>query len=109
MDARGVVPLGAPDATWRETMVHLLSSERPFAAAPTSGLMAALAGWLRKTRTARRQRIALSTLLEYDGHQLDDIGIDRQDLFDAMTHPSQRAGAILNQRRARRARLWLDP
>ena len=88
-------------------MAFLLSSERPaMAAAPTSPVTA-LFGWIAKVRAARAQRRALQDLLEFDSALLDDIGINRQDLFDAMH--SQRAGQTLAQRRAAASRNWLNP
>lgn len=88
-------------------MAFLLSSERPaMAAAPTSPVTAFF-GWFAKARAARAQRRALEDLLEFDSALLDDIGINRQDLFDAMQ--SQRAGQTLSQRRAAAARNWLNP
>jgi len=78
------------------------------AAAHTSPLRA-LAAWFVKARNRRAQRVALETLLEYDQDRLDDIGINRQDLFQALDAPSQRPGLKLAQKRAESARLWLDP
>ena len=90
-------------------MVHLLSSERPTtAAAPTSPLRA-LANWFAKARVRREQRVALESLLEYEVHLLDDLGINRRDLFEAMESPTRRPGYRLAQRRAESSRNWLNP
>ena len=91
-------------------MAHLLSGERPeLAAASTTHPLKALVNWFAKARNARARRIALTSLLDYDQARLDDLGINRQDLFDALESPSQRAGLRLAQRRAQSARYWLDP
>jgi uncharacterized protein YjiS (DUF1127 family) len=89
-------------------MAHLLSGERPaLAAAPTS-LFRSLANLFAKARQARARRLALETLLEFDTARLDDLGINRGDLFEAMESPSSRPGHRLAQRRAESARHWLD-
>jgi uncharacterized protein YjiS (DUF1127 family) len=89
-------------------MAHLLSGERPaLAAAPTS-LWQTLANHFAKARQARARRLALETLLEFDTARLDDLGINRSDLFEAMESPSSRPGLRLTQRRAESARHWLD-
>ena len=88
-------------------MAYLLSSERPAMAAAPTNPVTSFFGWLAKVRTARAQRRALETLLDFDSALLDDIGINRQDLFDAMQTP--RSGQTLSQRRATAARNWLNP
>ncbi|WP_374621004.1 hypothetical protein [Devosia sp.] len=90
-------------------MVHLLASERPTMAAAPSTLWSAVAKFFARLRARRAMRVAYQSLLEYDPARLDDLGIDRQDLFEALDSPSQRPGLRLNQRRAESARLWLDP
>jgi uncharacterized protein YjiS (DUF1127 family) len=90
-------------------MVHLLSSERPSMAAASSTPFAALVSWFAKARAQRVQRIALASLLEYDVDRLADLGINRQDLFEALDSPSQRPGLKLAQRRAESSRNWLNP
>lgn len=87
-------------------MAYLLSSERPTMAAAQSPTFP-LFGWFAKLRAARAQRRALENLLDFDSALLDDIGINRQDLFDAMQSP--RSGQTLAQRRANAARHWLNP
>jgi uncharacterized protein YjiS (DUF1127 family) len=88
-------------------MAYLLSSERPTMAAAQSNPFTTFFGWLAKVRAARAQRRALENLLDFDSALLDDIGINRQDLFDAMQSP--RSGQTLAQRRATAARNWLNP
>ena len=83
-------------------MALVLSGERPSAAAATTPIRAVLA-WFAKAHAERAQRQALETLLNLDGYRLDDLGINRGDLFDAM-HASQRPTRLLSERRASRAR-----
>jgi uncharacterized protein YjiS (DUF1127 family) len=87
-------------------MAYLLSSERPAVAAAQSNPIRSLFAWIAKANAARARRRALVSLLEFDDAMLDDIGIRRSDLFDAMHSP--RAGQTLAQRRAAAARHWLD-
>lgn len=90
-------------------MVHLLSSERPSLAAASTSPLRAFANWFAKARARRVQRIALQSLLDYDVQRLEDLGINRQDLFEALDSPSQRPGYKLSQRRAESSRNWLNP
>jgi uncharacterized protein YjiS (DUF1127 family) len=90
-------------------MVHLLSSERPSTAAASLSPLRAFANWIAKAQARRARRIALESLLDYDIHRLEDLGINRQDLFEALDSPSQRPGYKLTQRRAESARNWLNP
>jgi uncharacterized protein YjiS (DUF1127 family) len=85
-------------------MAYSLSSERPAVAAVTLNPFRAVARWVAKARAARAQRIALGTLLEFDAHRLDDLGINRSDLFQALQHPL--ASADLEVRRAEKSRAW---
>jgi uncharacterized protein YjiS (DUF1127 family) len=84
-------------------MAYLLSSERPAAVAFSSTILAGFLGWLGKLRTQRAQKVALSTLLDYDEHRLDDLGLSRQDVVEAILHPRIPAGNTLAARRAARA------
>ncbi len=90
-------------------MVHLLSSERSTMAAASSNPFVALVNWFAKARVRRAQRIALESLLDYDSARLEDLGINRQDLFEALHSPSQRSGLRLAQKRAESSRNWLNP
>ena len=90
-------------------MVHLLSSERPQLAAASSNWLRALANWFAKAQANRARRIAYQQLLEYDQQRLDDLGINRQDLFDVLDSPSQRVGFKLSQKRAENSRIWFEP
>lgn len=90
-------------------MVHLLSSERPSMAAASSNPLIYLVNWFAKSRANRAQRVALESLLDYDSARLEDLGINRQDLFEALDTPSQRPGLRLAQKRAESSRNWLNP
>ena len=90
-------------------MVHLLTSERPSMAAASSNPLISLVNCFIKGRAYRAQRIALESLLDYDSARLEDLGINRQDLFDALESPSQRPGLRLTQKRAESSRNWLNP
>lgn len=87
-------------------MAFLLSGERPAVAAVMLSPLRAFGRWLSKARAARAQRVALGTLLEFDTHRLDDLGINRGDLFEAMQHSSAVAGRELTVRRAEKSRAW---
>ncbi len=87
-------------------MAYLLSSERPAVAAAQSNSIRTFLAWIAKVNAARARRRALVHLLEFDDAMLDDIGIRRSDLFDAMHSPY--AGQTLSQRRAAAARHWLN-
>ena len=88
-------------------MAFLLASEQPAAAAVTISPVRALFRWVSKVRAARAQRVALTSLLEFDTTRLDDLGINRQDLFDAIHNPSRHPGATLSERRATKSSAWL--
>ena len=90
-------------------MVHLLSSERPSMAAASSNPLIALVNWFAKARVNRARRLALESLLDYDNARLEDLGINRHDLFEALNSPSQRPGLRLSQKRAESSRNWLNP
>ena len=83
-------------------MALVLSGERPRAAARFNPFTLVWT-WFAKARAERAQRIALESLLQLDAHRLDDLGINRGDLFDAM-HASHRATRMLAERRESRAR-----
>ena len=90
-------------------MVHLLSSERPSMAAASSNPLSVLANWFAKARAARARRVAFESLLDYDTARLEDLGINRQDLFEALDSPSRRPGYNLSQKRSESSRNWLNP
>ena len=82
-------------------MALVLSGERPSAAAASLNPVRVVAAWAAKTRAAWAQRQALQDLLDLDAHRLDDLGINRGDLFDAM-QAQQRPTQVLAERRSRR-------
>lgn len=89
-------------------MALVLSGERPLAAATSLNPVRFVAVLFTKVRAERAQRIALSSLLELDPHRLEDLGINRGDLFDAM-RAEQRPTRLLAERRAGRLDDHLNP
>lgn len=89
-------------------MAFLLSSERPGVAAVTPGFFQAFLAWVAEQRANRAQRIALSNLLDFDAALLADLGIDRQDVIEALQRPQADAGKQLADRRAESSRNWLS-
>lgn len=90
-------------------MAFLLSSERPAVAAITFNPFKGVMRWLAKARAERAQRVALANLLEFDAALLDDLGINRHDVVEAMQNPPPKSGETLAARRAYNARNWLNP
>ncbi|HWA19108.1 MAG TPA: DUF1127 domain-containing protein [Devosia sp.] len=90
-------------------MALLLSSERPATAAVTLNPFRMVATWFGKAQAARAQRAALNNLLSLDADRLDDLGINRGDLFTAMRAEPRRSGRVLNDARARSSSDWLNP
>jgi uncharacterized protein YjiS (DUF1127 family) len=86
-------------------MAFSLFGERPVAVAwsfnPVSGLLRVFA----KVRAARARRSDLVDLLELDEFRLYDLGINRQDVMEALQNPRESAGDALASRRASAARL----
>ena len=90
-------------------MALLLSGERPSAAAVSLNPFRIAVAFAGKVRAAGARRQALNNLLSMDTHRLDDLGINRTDLFDAMAVEPTRSARILADRRARNASHWLNP
>lgn len=90
-------------------MALLLSSERPSAAAVTLNPFRYAVAFVGKMRAANARRQALHSLLSFDAHRLDDLGINRTDLFYAMSVEPSRTGRVLSERRAAKASHWLNP
>jgi hypothetical protein len=64
-----------------------------------------IAGFAREYRVRRAQRIALVTLMDMDASRLDDLGLNVQDVVDALhTQPVQTK--VLETRREARAATW---
>ena len=83
-------------------MAYLLTGERPDAVAFSSPFLAGIAGWLGKVRNQRARKVALSDLLEYEDYRLEDLGLSRHDILEAIRHPAP-ASPTLTARRAARA------
>jgi uncharacterized protein YjiS (DUF1127 family) len=94
---------------WRLNMALLLTGERPATAAVTLNPFRLVAAWYGKARAARTQRLALHNRLSLDAHRLDDLGINRGDLFAAMHAEPRRGARLLNEARSRRSSDWLNP
>ena len=90
-------------------MALLLSGERPSAAAVTLNPFRIAITFAGKFRAANARRQALNNLLAMDPHRLDDLGINRSDLFDAMAAEPSRSTRVLDARRAQNASHWLNP
>ena len=90
-------------------MALLLSGERPSAAAVTLNPFRYAVAFVGKVRAASARRQALHNLLALNDGRLDDLGINRSDLFDAMAVEPARAGRVLADRRAAKASNWLNP
>lgn len=87
-------------------MAFLLAGERPAVAAVASRPIPGFFRWLAEARAERAQRLALAKLLEFDAVLLDDLGINRHDVIEAMHNPLRKAAEQLSQRRACNARNW---
>ena len=90
-------------------MALLLSGERPSAAAVSLNPFRYAVAFVGKVRAATSRRRALNNLLSFNDGQLDDLGINRSDLFDAMAIEPSRAGTFLDDRRAAKASHWRNP
>jgi hypothetical protein len=64
-----------------------------------------IATFAREHRARRAQRIALVTLMDMDAARLDDLGLNAQDVAEALSAPAP-AARVLDARRAERARTW---
>ena len=90
-------------------MALMLSGERPSAAAVTLNPFRYAVAFVGKVRAATARRQAFHDLLSFNDGRLDDLGINRSDLFDAMVVEPARAARVLNDRRAAKASHWLNP
>ncbi|MDB5561093.1 MAG: hypothetical protein JWN11_511 [Hyphomicrobiales bacterium] len=87
-------------------MAFACIGERPEAIARPVGPVASFTRWLRKLHTAHQRRANLVNLLAMDVDQLDDLGISRGDIRDALHDSSRKPGEALSARRAQRALAW---
>ncbi|WDR02504.1 hypothetical protein PSQ19_18230 [Devosia algicola] len=83
-------------------MTISLSGERSVAVAHSSGFAAAVRRYFANIRANNRRVKALRTLLEYDESRLDDLGICRQDIHEALARRSV-SGHFLAFKRSERA------
>jgi uncharacterized protein YjiS (DUF1127 family) len=86
-------------------MALSLHSERSVAAATPANPFAVFTRWLAKAQAARTRRVALAALLELDHSRLNDLGISREDVVQAIRNNGSPAGLTLNAARANNARL----
>ena len=61
-------------------------------------LLETLTAWVAKMRAQRAQREALAYLLELDAYRLDDLGINRADLFAAMAERVEPTRIVASRR-----------
>ena len=64
-----------------------------------------IANFAREYRVRRAQRVALVSLMDMDASRLDDLGLNAQDVVEALSAPAP-ATRVLDARRAERARTW---
>jgi uncharacterized protein YjiS (DUF1127 family) len=79
----------------------VLALDRGRAGARSYHLLETFAAWVAKMRAEHAQRQALAYLLELEAYRLDDLGINRADLFAAM-QSGQRSTRVIAQRVRRR-------
>lgn len=85
-------------------MALSLFGERSVVAATPVRPLALVAKWIINARMAQTRRTALRALLDLEPSRLDDLGISRQDIADALEHAPRQAGLKLNAARAINAR-----
>lgn len=85
-------------------MALLLSEERSTAVTISFSPLKAIVNWLNNAAKTRRKDAAMRTLLQMDAHRLADLGLNRQDVVDALN-----GGKSLFNRRADRARAANKP
>jgi uncharacterized protein YjiS (DUF1127 family) len=93
-------------------MAYLLSGERSSTALAPARLRPLV--WLSiplqrfmAARRRREQRIALATLLELEDTRLEDLGITRFDVIEAVRDHVRQGDGALAKRRAHNAQAWL--
>lgn len=86
-------------------MALSLAGERSISAATPLSPLRAVFAWFAAARRNRARRNALQGLLELDSARLNDLGINRSDIHDAMAASQARASVkILDDARALSAR-----
>ncbi|MDR3476004.1 MAG: hypothetical protein P4M09_30535 [Devosia sp.] len=81
-------------------MAYSLFGERPVIAAWPLAVFGVLARLVARKLKARRNRIALTALLEFDEHRLWDLGISRADLGKALRSDAFDIEAVRDRRRS---------
>lgn len=84
-------------------MVLSLESGRPLAASARLNLFALVLDWAATAKAARKRRRTLKVLLTMDDARLNDIGLERQDLYKAMRTMRDGLRPELEASRARHA------
>lgn len=82
-------------------MAFSLYGEPARAPAVLAPFLKAVLGWIQRSRARRARRAALRQLLEFEPSMLDDIGLDRATVLDALCRPDEQAGGMLEARRVR--------
>jgi uncharacterized protein YjiS (DUF1127 family) len=82
----------------------MTATARATAASIISNAFDAIVREVRTARSRRAQRLALVALMDMDASQLDDLGLNLQDVAEALQSPP--AAPVLNARRAQRAATW---
>ena len=90
-------------------MAAIPISERPSTAAVTLNPLRYAVAFVGKVLAANARRQALHNLLALPADCLDDLGINRTDLFDAMGTKPLNSGRFLAERRAENSSNWLNP
>jgi uncharacterized protein YjiS (DUF1127 family) len=86
--------------TLETEMALVIASGRPEAATLSFSPVTAILNWIAGAAEARGRRAALKALLAMDESRLNDLGLDRQDIIDAMS-----GSVSLNARRAHHSRV----
>ncbi|MDB5506074.1 MAG: hypothetical protein JWR75_712 [Devosia sp.] len=79
-------------------MAFSLASDRPVSAAAPRSLFSGALNWLAQINTERARKTSLTALLELDQSRLNDLGINRDDVLEALRNPRS-SGRILSARR----------
>lgn len=81
-------------------MAFSLLGERPASAALPARSFTSLVRWIAQTAKARRNRIELATLLDFEDHRLWDLGVTRHDVSKALNDTGYDIERMRNRRRA---------
>ncbi len=87
-------------------MALSLPGERSLEAASPAHPLAKFGRWIAQAKAARSRQIALQALLHLDSPRLQDLGISRQDVTNALAGRRAAPGRVLNAARARNALGW---